>query len=150
MKIFVTIMIGLSFLLLSGCGGNSIERHEVSGAATFDGQPIVFGTIQFIPKLADGMKAPTGSATIENGKYYTDEGQGIVNGPHEIRVTAYPSKLVDTEDETVEVEIIEPLFVGYSMDASIESPSFDVIVPAEAEGYNSANTGATSRSRNDP
>lgn len=150
MKKYAIVLASLSLLFLSGCGGNSVERHEVSGTATFDGQPIVFGTIQFIPKLADGKKAPTGSATIENGTYYTDKGQGIVNGPHEIRVTAYPSKLIDTEDETVEAEIIEPIFVGYSMDASIEPPSFDVIVPAEAEGYNSANTGATSRSRNDP
>ncbi|QDU10435.1 hypothetical protein [Gimesia aquarii] len=150
MKIFVTMMIGLSFLFLSACGENGVERHEVSGTATFDGQPIVFGTIQFIPKLDNEKEAPTGSATIENGKYHTDEGQGIVSGPHEIRVTAYPSKLVDSEDETAEVETVEPIFVGYSLEASIEPPSFDVIVPAEAEGYNSANTGTTSRSINDP
>lgn len=150
MKIHAIIVLSFLFLFLSGCGERGVERHEVSGTATFDGQPIVFGTIQFIPKLDIEKEAPTGSATIENGKYQTDEGQGIVSGLHEIRVTAYPSKLVDSEDETVEVETIEPIFVGYSIEASIEPPSFDVSVPAEAEGYNSANVGASRSSRNDP
>ncbi len=147
----IKVIISLSAFFIYGCGGgSSVERNDVSGAATFDGKPIVFGEVSFIAKHGDETDAPSGRATIENGKFDTaNDGQGLVGGPHEIRVTAYPSKPVHSEDETAKVEAVEPIFVGYSYETDIEPPTFDIEIPAEAEGYNYVETGKKQR-RNDP
>ncbi len=130
-------LLSLALLVFSGCGsGTAVERNNVSGSATFDGKPIVYGSIQFIPQHGESEAAPTGSAVIENGKYTTSvDGQGIVGGPHEIRITAYPSKPAENEDETVEVAAVEPLFVSYTIEAIIEPPTHDIAVPADAAGF---------------
>ena len=148
---FTKVFMVLLAILTCGCGGgSSVERNDVSGTATFDGNPIVFGEVIFIAKHGDDIDAPSGRATIENGEFDTaNEGQGLVSGPHEIRVTAYSSKPVHNEDETVEVEQVEPLFVGYSYETDIEPPSFNIEIPADAEGFNYAESGKAAR-RNDP
>lgn len=134
------VIAAASIVFLFGCGGgSSVERNDVSGSATFNGQPIVFGDVEFISKHGDSKDAPSGRATIENGTFDTGEdGQGIVGGPHEIRVTAYSKKPIHTEDETAEVEPVEPIFVGYSYEATVEPPNFDIEIPADAEGFNYA------------
>lgn len=147
---YTRLVVTLFLLSTLGCGGAGVERHDVSGTATFDGKPIVFGEIEFISRHAEGIEAPSGSATIDNGEYDTSNaGQGIIAGPHEIRVTAYPSKPTHNEDETVEVEPVEPIFVGYSYESEVEPPTFNIEVPGDAEGFNFAESGKQSH-RDDP
>lgn len=52
-------------LCLSGCGRRD-GLTEITGAVTYDGQPVQKGTISLLP--ADGQ-GPTAAAIIANGKY---------------------------------------------------------------------------------
>lgn len=138
--------------LLSGCGGRSDGRLDVAGAATFEGEPIVYGSVVFIPDTAAGHKGPTGLAQVTNGRYDTrQEGsQGVLPGKHIIRVTAYPSAPVHHEDETVEVTQVEPLFVNWEITADLKSATFDIVVPADARGFKPAGSAHPGRSKNEP
>lgn len=130
----IQVLSSLLCLVLLGCGGgDGVNRVHVSGTATFDGQPIVYGHVNFMPDA--GHTAPPGFAEIIDGKYDTAEvnGRGIVEGPHLVRVTAYPSALPETgEDETAETEEVPPLFVNYELKVDLKAPSYGIDVPAEA------------------
>lgn len=139
------------FILLAlfvGCGNGGVERHNISGTATFDGQPIVYGQVEFISKHGQGVDAPSGTAGIRDGKYDTSiDGQGVVAGPYELLVTAYPTKLPETDDETSEVAEVEPIFFNYAIEATLTPPTFNIEVPPDAEGHG---LGGSSKRRNDP
>lgn len=140
----------LLLLISHGCGGG-VNRKDVSGEANFDGKPIVYGTVQFIPKGSDAGQSPSGTAIIENGSFDTSKGgQGLLPGLHQIKVTAYPSKPIVSEDETAETEEVAPLFVDYSYEATITPPTYTINIPADAAGHNALG-GAIQRPRaNDP
>src|SRR5687768_9092039 len=78
-------------LVVSGCGGGSDGQpiYRVSGAVTFDGQPIPQGTIVFSPDLSKRNDGPQGVAPIKDGKYDTQGGQGMgaVGGAMKVSVT---------------------------------------------------------------
>lgn len=140
----VWCLFGCGALLAAGCGGggDSIELTDVSGKATFKGAPIAYGQIQFVPDANAQHEAPAGSAEIVDGAYNTAQGgKGIIPGKYEIRVTAYPSRPVvaaateSTEDVAAEPSV-KPLFVGYTLNADLQSAQHDIDVPAEAEGFN--------------
>ena len=126
-------------IALAGCGGGSgVELTNVSGAVTFDGTPVVAGQIEFVPK--EGHAAPNGFAAIIDGRYDTSvEGsKGIIPGPYSVRITAYPEKLpegdIEDEEAVADEKVIEPLFIGYAMDADIQGSTHDVNVPSDAAG----------------
>ena len=58
-------LLGVAFLLPSGCSKNAITA-EVSGIVTVDGEPAETGAIGFFP--TDG-KSPTAGGTIKAGHY---------------------------------------------------------------------------------
>lgn len=75
---------------LSGCGGSgdSIQRFDVSGAVTFDSQPVASGTVLFEPDAGKGNRGPAGFAQIREGKFDTAlGGTGVVGGPHVVRIS---------------------------------------------------------------
>ncbi|MEZ6131034.1 MAG: hypothetical protein R3C59_20375 [Planctomycetaceae bacterium] len=128
----------LTLLSLSGCGGGGIDRQDVQGAVTFDGQPVVYGEILFQP-----TSGPAGSAVIRDGRYDTaaEEGLGILAGPHKLLISAYefePIDLGDAVDETAEDSSDSaptPLFVNYEMDADLSGGTHDIAIPADARGF---------------
>lgn len=127
-------------LVLSGCGGaNDAGLIDVSGSATFDGQPIVYGQIDFTPDNAKGHKGPAGYAEIVDGKFDTARtgGRGVVAGAHIVRITAYPQPFPDVQvpDEEAEASGPAALFIGYTMEQNVESPTLNIDVPAEAKGH---------------
>lgn len=78
--------------VLTGCyGGNeSATAFHVSGQVQFDGKPLPAGKIYFTPDASRGNQGPQGTATIENGKYDTEETRfGIVGGPYIVRIEGY-------------------------------------------------------------
>lgn len=131
-----TVGLLLTCGLLAGCGGGAEDRLNFSGKATFEGQPIVYGTVTFLPDEGAGHKGPTGTATIVNGEYDTSKegSQGVLPGAHVLRITAYPAPLNPSTDETVPTKQVEPLFVNYEMKADLKEETFDITVPAEARG----------------
>lgn len=58
--------IGMGLLVAAGCGQKGPQTYPVSGAVTFDGQPIPEGRISFTPE--DGKAAPD-TGPIQNGKF---------------------------------------------------------------------------------
>lgn len=59
-------------VVTSGCGpAGGASRVNVSGAVTFDGQPVPAGRVTFTPDMAKGGKGVQGYAVIEGGKYNT-------------------------------------------------------------------------------
>ena len=68
--------------MLAGCGGN---RPTVHGEVTFDGEPVVEGTISFEP--ADGV-GPTTGGPIVDGKYRLFGEAAPVPGMKRVRISA--------------------------------------------------------------
>jgi hypothetical protein len=127
-------------VILCGCGrSDDVARIDVSGRATFDGQPIVYGQIDFTPDHAKGHQGPPGYAEIVDGKYDTARtgGRGVVPGAHVVRVTAYPEPFpkVEVPDEEADASGPAPLFIGYTIEQNVESRTLDIDVPADAKGH---------------
>lgn len=78
-----------ALLLLVGCGSDGPPRYGVHGTVTFDGQPIPKGFIKLLPDASQGNDGPGGGAPIENGKYATPSGKGIIGGPHVVRIVGF-------------------------------------------------------------
>ncbi|QDU31205.1 hypothetical protein ETAA8_63580 [Anatilimnocola aggregata] len=74
---------------LVGCEMKSgPPTYKLSGAITFDGQPIPKGMIVFTPDSSKGNSGPQGVAMITDGKYDTStaNGSGVGSGPTIVRV----------------------------------------------------------------
>ncbi len=136
-RCFLTMSACVCFCAVSGCGAGSDAptRIDLTGSATFDGQPIATGEIMFIPDSRKGNKGPAGSAVIKDGTYTTAVGgTGVVGGPHTVRVVAFDGK----SDPEAELPFGKPLFPEYEMNADLPAASgsepqkFDIAVPKEA------------------
>jgi hypothetical protein len=69
-------------LIVSGCGGGGLERQDLYGKVTYNGQPVPAGSIAFRPNRTKGGSGPSGFAKIEDGEYSTaSAGKGSVSGP---------------------------------------------------------------------
>ena len=75
--------------VLAGCSDDGPKRYRVSGAATFDGQPIPYGEVLLTPDGSKKNSGPQGIAPIRDGRYDTAaaEGKGVAGGPTIVRVT---------------------------------------------------------------
>ena len=76
----------LLLLILTGCGQPDYKgprRFPLSGNVTYDGEPIDFGSISFLP--AGGEQRVSGGL-IENGKYAVQEAQGANAGKHRVEI----------------------------------------------------------------
>lgn len=145
--------VGVAMLAaLVGCGGAANTAKHVAGTVTFDGKPIAYGQIEFIPDAGKQHSGPAGSAEIVDGKFDTKAGgQGIHFGPHQVRITAYESRLPATNnDETVTSVAPPPLFVGFTMPIEIYTSDATITVPADAKGFNLMEAGKPTRRSNDP
>lgn len=65
-KIFSALALAALASVLAGCGA----ANPVTGAVTYDGQPVAKGSITFVP--ADG-KGPSSGGAIENGRYSIED-----------------------------------------------------------------------------
>lgn len=80
--------LAFTFLVaLAGCGGSG--RHSLSGAVTYDGQPVLYGLITFAPDTTKGASGPQGSAEIRDGRYQTQGDKGPTLGPQVVRITCW-------------------------------------------------------------
>ena len=85
---FLIVIGGLVTVSATGCGsGDKYERVVVEGTVTFEGEPISYGQVHFVP--SGGTRAPKVGAHIYDGKYVADSRGGVPAGTHRIRVLGY-------------------------------------------------------------
>ncbi len=70
-------------LLVAGCE-SSPRRYPIQGTITYQNAPLDEGTITFSP--VDNAKAPTGVASIAEGKYALPADKGLVPGSYRVSI----------------------------------------------------------------
>ena len=115
-------------ILFVGCGPTGPQRYEVSGKATFNGQPIPAGKIMFVPDRSAENNGPRGIAKIENGQYKTLPGEGAVPGPQVVQIQGYDGVAPPGWTGS---DFGKPIFRRYDtkVDLPAESTSIDFDVP---------------------
>ena len=74
-------------MLLSGCGsGDDDGLYPLSGAATFNGEPIDLGAITLIPAGGGGVSMRNSGGVIKDGKYTIPEERGPNAGTYRVEV----------------------------------------------------------------
>lgn len=100
-------------------------RYHLSGAATYGGQPIPVGEIEFSPDSKQGNTGPGTVAKIENGQYQTPHDRGVIGGPHNVRITGYDGVANSENDSGITI------FVPHmeTIDLPQEDSQHDFAVP---------------------
>jgi hypothetical protein len=75
----------LSFAVLSGCGGDSLGRHAISGTVSLNGAPVERGSISFMP-MDQGVTSS--GAAFTDGSYSIPEQDGLPVGKYRVTINA--------------------------------------------------------------
>lgn len=129
-RMFLRMLPLLIAMALCGCGGDSgPKRYQVSGTVTYDGKPVVKGTIYFSPDTESGNDGPGGIAVITQGQYRTEPSRGIVGGSHHVRIVGYDGVPATVEGE--ELPDGKPLFTPFEtiIDFPREDTTEDFNIP---------------------
>ncbi len=121
----------LGIAVLPGCGGSDgPPRYELSGTATFNGEPIPYGTITITPDTSQGNSGPGSFAQIRDGQYETASSKGTVGGPHVLTISGFDELPGTSPPE----ENHPPLFTSYrvTVNLPLEDATHDIDVPASA------------------
>jgi hypothetical protein len=76
--------VALALVTTIGCGGAARDRVAVSGAVTFDGQPLSTGQVVFEPRAQGRMAI----AQLVDGRYSIAAQRGPTAGEYIVRITA--------------------------------------------------------------
>jgi hypothetical protein len=82
----IAALLGLALLLTAGCGSRGGNRAAVSGAVTFDGQPVDGGAIVFLPQGDGPADRPKSGAGIEAGRYAIPAEKGPAPGKYRVEI----------------------------------------------------------------
>lgn len=76
-----------ALVVAAGCGSeNPLGRRPISGKVALQGQPVDYGSIQFIPlDLQHGVNS---GAMINNGIYRITEEQGLPPGKYKVMISS--------------------------------------------------------------
>jgi hypothetical protein len=85
----VGVLLGLG-ILLEGCGKGGVVRLPVHGTVALSNGEKFSGTIAFLP--AEGNPGPAATATLSDGGYQFNRGDGPAAGPHRVIVRRTVSK----------------------------------------------------------
>ncbi|WP_437193155.1 hypothetical protein [Planctomicrobium sp. SH527] len=87
----------LLLLLLSGCGESDTgpKRRVVEGTVQFQGTPLEFGSIRFLPQ----PEGPVSSAEINGGKFQTPSANAVPIGDLKVEISALPNTSGMTEEQ---------------------------------------------------
>ena len=120
------LMIGVTFI---GCGAEGPPKYDLSGAITYEGQPIAGGEVNFTPDASKGNTGPGSFATIKQGRYETFDGKGVIGGPHTLTIIAY-QQMPGTVSDTELRELFPPRQITVNLPK--QSGTYDIVVPADA------------------
>lgn len=85
----LTVLAVATCVALVGCGGG-VERADVYGTVTYQGEPVEEGTISFEPK----DKGPLVATNITEGEYQLKGDRGVPPGSYHVKIS---STVEDTE-----------------------------------------------------
>jgi hypothetical protein len=111
--------------LLTGCGGEGVPRHRVSGTVTYGGEMVERGSITFSPTESVGKIAPSGTAKIENGKFETVPDQSPTTGSYVVRVIVHDMKLIREMEKNPKKEFVGTLNRVPPYEQTVEIPPPD-------------------------
>lgn len=134
----------LNAVLLSGCGGGGPNVYELSGTVSFDGDPLPYGRVTFVPDTEKGNSGGAGYADVINGEFDTAApgGRGVIGGPHRVRFTGFESQPTDDGADEVAAANAPPvkmLFRNFEQEHDLPEESSDSVsfeIPALALGAN--------------
>ena len=129
---FLPVLLGVA-----GCGAGEVPRYDLSGTATYDGQPVPAGYMIFASNGDAGNQGPGAQVDILDGKYETLPGQGTIGGPHIVTILAFdgqPYQLNDTSDGPPMLNPMgKPLFdsVSINVDLPKQNAAHDFVIPRQ-------------------
>ena len=100
------VLISLAACLLavvSGCGGDAIDRLAVSGEVTLDGQPLDDASITLVP-VGQG---PSAGAEISEGSFAIERSVGPSPGKYRVEIRAYRGTGEQIPDDDAPGEMTE-------------------------------------------
>jgi hypothetical protein len=106
------ILTGLGLIVagcaLTGCGpGNGLTMGRVSGLVTYNGQPVEFGEVLFVPDSEMGNNGVPSMGSIgKDGTFIMstqESGDGVIAGHHKVGIRALDATRV-TKDETPKLD----------------------------------------------
>ena len=94
--------VGLA-LVLAGCGpGNGLTMGRISGVVTYNGEPVEFGEVLFVPDSEEGNSGvPSMSRIGEDGRYIMstqEAGDGVIAGHQKVGIRALDPQPVAKEE----------------------------------------------------
>jgi hypothetical protein len=122
-------------VVVGGCGGDGIKRHQVSGSVKYEGQAVQDGALVFEPDASIGMVAPTCFARIEGGKFQTALSESPTTGKYKVRVMGYDKSKMRTDAAPGEIIEMPELFPEFDLQVDIPPPDgrLDIEVPAKKD-----------------
>ncbi len=139
---WLALFAAIGSLGIASCG-RGIAEIEVSGTATYQGQPIPSGVIYFEPTVAAGKTAPTGFAIIREGRFRTESGRCPGPGSYVARVTGGDGRstgLVASLDPESPPEQAMQLGTAWFRDREIpvDLPNKDIVIELEVPSADEA------------
>lgn len=83
----VTIAASLLCIAFSGCIAEHDTTLQVSGKVTYQGEPVPSGFIVFEPDSERGNRGPGVGTVIQDGRYSTTYGKGILGGAYVVKIS---------------------------------------------------------------
>ena len=124
-RVFATAALAM---VLAGCGQDGPRRYHISGAVSYNGQPVRAGRVIFEPDTHKGNSGPAAYADIRNGQYETLPGLGCVGGPHNVRVICLTG--ISEGNELAEGRMLCPEY-RETLDVPLKRSQHDINVPGE-------------------
>jgi hypothetical protein len=129
------VMAVLLGIILAGCQGkiDGPMRYHVSGEVTYEGKPLPYGQIRFVPDTSAGNSGPAGFSEIIDGRYDTRlTGKGTVGGPHTVVIDGCKSRPRPEEDgDDIEKIKARTLFTDFktTLDLPKQNATENIDVP---------------------
>ena len=123
--------------VIVGCGPSSGKR-VISGAVTYDGQPVEFGQVRFVP--IEGTKGPLYAAPIADGQYRMESRGGVPAGTYRVEVDAQKKTgrqiqvRANMQDEMIRISPVDYAGRKSPLKHTVDSGSgdrFDIDIPAK-------------------
>jgi hypothetical protein len=111
-----------SLFFITGCGGDGLSRHAISGTITYDGKPLELGSIALEPDVSAGKVAPSTYTSVADGAFSIPVDEGPIAGKYNLRIVSFDkSKMKLDVPEGTPINM-PALFPPYTTQVEIPPP----------------------------